>query len=352
MRWHRVRVEDKIAFREDLQVDPTLTDLQKRMISVIATHWDNTKMHAECSLTFIARGAGTTKKMVHKYAASLTASGRVSVKREATYTTSTLWAVNWWFRGSPMTRENNGGRPVFDCRKVSPSITHGESPTDAQGESPKTSSPPELAVPRVGDQFLPKGSDIAAPVERAPIGRTQVAAKKKKENPHRAPPGFAKWRIVHAEYEGEDGETFVAHLRSGKARKFVLRCHVDSDDYESIDRALFIDGEPDAAIGELICMSTNRTGAKAFLRAAPLPWVDATILSGEEREDGGANIRVSFNDHFSGEGKLTLAAADAADLLAACGGEAETIGARVRYRLLPDDRMEFQLMEAPALEAA
>ena len=189
-------------------------------------------------------------------------------------------------------------------------------------------------------------------MERAPIGRTQVAAKEKKENPHRAPPGFAKWRIVHAEYEGEDGETFVAHLRSGKARKFVLRCHVDSDDYESIDRALFIDGEPDAAIGELICMSTNRTGAKAFLRAAPLPWVDATILSGEEREDGGANIRVSFNDHFSGEGKLTLAAADAADLLAACGGEAETIGARVRYRLLPDDRMEFQLMEAPALEAA
>src|SRR5690606_15401519 len=106
----------KLAFREDMQSDPTLTDLQKRMISVIAQHWNNERMHAECSLSFLAVGAGTTERVVKKYKQSIMDSGRVSVKRAATYTTSTLWDVNWWFRGSAYVRHTNGGQPIPDCR--------------------------------------------------------------------------------------------------------------------------------------------------------------------------------------------------------------------------------------------
>lgn len=79
MAWRRVSAGDKTAWREDLQEDTTLTDLQKRMISVIAKHWDNATMQAECSGSFIAVGAGTTEKMVKKYKQSLLASGRVAI---------------------------------------------------------------------------------------------------------------------------------------------------------------------------------------------------------------------------------------------------------------------------------
>ncbi|MGX9574075.1 hypothetical protein [Mesorhizobium sp. f-mel] len=163
-----------------------------------------------------------------------------------------------------------------------------------------------------------------------------------KDNPSRARPGFAKWKIVHAEYTGDEDETFVAHLRSGSSRKFALRCHVDSDDYESINDALGIDGETESIIGEMVQMSTNRSGSKTFMRAAPLPWRDVTILSGETNEDGSAAIRAAFHDDDGREGTLRLAVTDANALANACGGEAEAIGTRVRYRLHPDDTLEFR----------
>jgi hypothetical protein len=354
MKWFRVTVADKIAFREDLATDPTLTDKQKAMVSVIATHWDNATLRAECSLTFIAAGAGTTKKVVSKYVPALLASGRISKVADPTYTTSTFWTVNWWFRGSAWVRHNNGGKPVLDCRKESPhsaqrespTATHRESPNDAQGGVPQRCQSPSTASPPAGGLIpILTDRDIGAPSGARPDGGAQGAPvkKEKKDNPSKAQPGYAKWKIVHAEFTGNDDETFVAHLRSGKSRKFVLRCHVDSDEYGSLDDTLFgIDGDADAAIGEMVQMSTNRSGAKTFLRAAPTPWSAITILSGETNEDGTARLRAVFHDDGDYEGNLPLSQAAAAGLADTCGGEDEAIGARVRYRLMPDDTLEFQ----------
>lgn len=141
MRWFRVRAKDKLAFREDLQADPTLTDLQKRMISVIAQNWDGESMHSECSLSFIAAGAGTTKKMVNKYAPSLVASGRVSVKRAASFTESTLWEVSWFFAAALGFAASVAGR----LRTV------GSSPPAMHKQSPPAlpmGTPPPLPVPQ------------------------------------------------------------------------------------------------------------------------------------------------------------------------------------------------------------
>src|SRR5690606_36980560 len=91
---------------------------------------------------------------------------------------------------------------------------------------------------QVDTQYPSKEGDRGAPEGARPYEAAQGAPEeKKKENPHKTYPGFAKWKIVHAEYEGEDEDMLVAHLRSGKSRKFVLRCHVDSDDYGSLDNA-------------------------------------------------------------------------------------------------------------------
>ena len=338
MVWHRVRSGDKTAWREDLQEDTTLTDLQKRMISVIAKHWDNGTMSAECSGSFIAVGAGTTEKMVKKYKQTLIDSGRVSIVRPATYTTSTLWDVNWWFRGSAYIRHTNGGEPIIDCRKVVPNTAHGGSP-DVPGGGPQACMG---GGPQAGTQFLSIDRDRGAPRGARPDGRAHGRHKEKKENPHRAAPGYSKWKIVHAEYAGKEDETFVAHLRSGRNRKYVLRCHVDSDDYESVDEALTIDGEPSQIIGNMVQMSTNRSGAKSFMRAAPMPWTSATILAGESTETGVA-LRVLIEGE---EVTLRLAHAEAENLASACGGEEAAIGATVRYRLLPDDMMEFQKVAA------
>jgi hypothetical protein len=341
MPWVRILAKDKLSFSQDLQSDPTLTDLQKRMISVVATHWDNDRMAAECSLSFIAAGAGTTKKMVNKYALTLAESGRVSIKRAATYTASALWDVNWWFRGSAWVRHTNGGKPTVDCRKESPNAaavcSDEESPNVAIG------GPPVLrgGVPQAGDQFPSQDGD-RRPSGARPFEGAQVAPKKeRKEKPHATQPGFAKWRIVHAEFTGSEQETFVAHLRSGKSRKFVFRCHVNSDDYGSIYEALDIDSGADPLIGQMVQMSTNATGAKAFLRAAPFPWTQATIVSAEANDDGSVRCQTVFHDDGR-ESVWHIGAEDADALAAACGGQSQTIGARVRYRLLVDDTIEFQ----------
>jgi hypothetical protein len=361
MKWHRVRASDKTAWREDLQEDSTLTDLQKRMISIIAKHWDNATMQAECSGSFIALGAGTTEKMVKKYKQSLIASGRVTVKRAATYTTSTLWDVNWWFRGSAYVRHLNGGEPIPDCRQVVPTNAQGVAPNTARGVVPTDAGGGSPGLPGGGPQaetqLLPKGSD-RRPNGAAPLAGPQGAppSNEKKSNPRKMP-GFAKWRIVHAGFvdakgePDEEGEIFVAHLRSGTNSKFVLRCNIDDDDYWSIDQALGIDGEPNSVIGTMVMMSTNRSGAKEFRRAGPLPWRDALILAGDTADDGGATVRVRFDgDH---EANMRLSEAQAASLAEACGGEDAAVGARVRYRLMPDDSLEFRLVEhAPEEEVA
>ncbi|MEF2555532.1 hypothetical protein VQ044_04485 [Aurantimonas sp. C2-5-R2] len=357
MRWYRVRVSDKNAWREDLQEDPTLTDLQKRMISIVARNWDNSTMRAECSGSFIAVGAGTTEKMVKRYKQSLIDSGRVAVKRAATYTTSTLWNVNWWFRGSAYIRHTNGGEPILDCRKVVPSDAQEVVPSDAQGGSPGLRGGQPWGGPQVGTQFHTEVCDKRPLVAHPYTGAQGTPEDEKKNKPSATPAGFAKWKIVHAEWldekgkPDEDGDKFVAHLRSGASRKFVIRCDIDSDDYASLDRALTIDGEAGRVIGAMVMMSTNRSGPKEFRRAGPMAWVGATILSGETSDDGGAVVRLSFHDEGGGDSDLHLSPEQSGALAEACGGEAQAIGRRIRYRCHPDDSLEFRAVATETVDA-
>lgn len=337
MSWTRIRDRDKLAFREDLQADPTLTDLQKRMIGVIAQNWNGARMDSECSLTFLAAGAGTSKHTSNKYRKSLAESGRVSIKREATFTESALWGVNWFFRGSAWVRQNNDGKAILDCRKTDVCNPGGLPPQDAcavSGDSPPTGGP----IPTL------KGSDNSPPsIGVGPVGATPGGAEESEEesgNPHKPKPGFAKWTITHAEYGDDD--MFIAHLRSGKGKKFHLRLNVESDSFASLDEALHLDGEL-PAVGEMMCMSIAKP--TTFMRAAPAPWHPSTILAGQPTERGGVIVQMQI-DGFARESTMHLTADDAARLAAVCGGEDEAVGARVRYRLMPDDTMQFRLIAA------
>lgn len=98
-------------------------------------------------------------------------------------------------------------------------------------------------------------------------------------------------------------------------------------------------------------MSTG-SAAKTFRRAAPLPWCEVTILSGESDEDGGARVRVEYHDQHGGELTLNLSAEAAAALAAECGGEEQSVGCRVRYRIMPDDSYEWRLVVAASRTAA
>lgn len=112
----RIYAHQKLAFQQDLQADPTLTNVQKGLITTIATNYDPAEGHSPVSVSFMARGAGTTAKVAKRYAKDLPGTGRVAVKRKGEGTRPTWWNVNWFFRGSAYVREQNGG-PVVDCRK-------------------------------------------------------------------------------------------------------------------------------------------------------------------------------------------------------------------------------------------
>ncbi|TGP50324.1 hypothetical protein EN873_24440 [bacterium M00.F.Ca.ET.230.01.1.1] len=150
-------VWQKLAFAEDLESDPTLSGVQKGLIGAIAKNYDNATEQSKCSLTFLAAAVGTTKKVVGKYVPIIVASNRVSIIRKGAGTASTLWSVNWFFRGSGYVRLKNGGQPILDCRE-----SRSESPKASPLVSPKTSPQPGdivgdttgASVPHLGDQTL------------------------------------------------------------------------------------------------------------------------------------------------------------------------------------------------------
>ncbi|MDA9409983.1 hypothetical protein XH80_25550 [Bradyrhizobium sp. CCBAU 45384] len=151
----------------------------------------------------------------------------------------------------------------------------------------------------------------------------------------------------------DDYDTLLAHLRSQRGGKFTLRCHLDSDEYDSLESAMGIDGEPERLVGREVAMSTKREGPKTFCRPRPEPWREFTVVSGESLDDGGAALQAVFHDEGRQEPqRWVLGARDAAALAEACGGEDGAVGARVRFRLMPDDSLEFRLLVAGRAEAA
>ncbi|WP_157070212.1 hypothetical protein [Aureimonas frigidaquae] len=159
------------------------------------------------------------------------------------------------------------------------------------------------------------------------------------------PEGFSKWRVVHAEFtapksQPDELDGLLAHLVSGKGRRFTLRCGFDSDDFESLNDAYDLDGDPAFLIGKSLLMSVG-DAPRRFMRAGPLPWSQVRIVSVDANVDGSARINGIFD---FGESAMQLSSDWAAGLAAVCGGDENVVGSRVSYRLMPDDSVEWRLI--------
>ena len=107
-----------------------------------------------------------------------------------------------------------------------------------------------------------------------------------------------------------------------------------------------MDGEPKTVAGLEVAMSTNRKGLKSFLRPRPEPWRDFTIISGETQESGAALLTVIFHDEGEEPQRWPLPQHHIDSMLEVCGGEERAVGSRMRFRLMPDDSLEFAVLVA------
>jgi hypothetical protein len=82
------------------------------------------------------------------------------------------------------------------------------------------------------------------------------------------------------------------------------------------------------------------------------PWHDFTIVSGETNECGDAALRVIFHDESDEPQRWPLPPADIDTLLKVCGGEQNAVGARMRFRVRPDESLEFAVLVAATAEPA
>jgi hypothetical protein len=336
----------------DADEDSRLTDSARKLYAKIIASYNWTLGYAECSDNFIVRDVDMSLRSVKYARALLLETERVEVIRKGGKRGLGVWStqydVPFRYRGADQFRELNHGRHAMDWLKTGITL-----PMDRPlRKVPKVQNPSSQSAKNEGSQsanFAPK------PIPKGILDRTLSGG-----GPEGRHPGagfdseFTKWRIAHAAFVNakgepdEEGETLLAHLRNARGARFTLRCDVESDAYASLDAALGFDGDSDILIGKSVMMSTDRDSDKTFLRAEPLPWHDITILSGEASEDGAALLEVIFHDEGPEPQPWRLPPDDAARLVATCGGEDRTIGARVRWRIMPDDSLDFAVLVAAA----
>ncbi|MGY4377293.1 hypothetical protein ACVWZR_007607 [Bradyrhizobium sp. i1.3.1] len=362
----RRRKPAELALRrlgDDADEDGRLTDAARKLYrKIIASYnWENG--YAECSDNFVTHKLDTSLRSVKRGRKLLLETERVSIVRKGgrrgTETWSTRYDLPFGYRGSDDFRSLNGGRHALNWL-ATPVTLPFDRPIIRKSQSAKTALPkvpnfPTSQSATVAPKPISKEIDIPPPTGSAGPdgprvgGREVTTVTSASAGP---PPGYAVWRIVHAEYVGAKGQsedeydTLLVHLRSQRGSKFTLRCHVDSDDYASLDAAMVIDGEPGRLVGTEVAMSTNREGPKTFRRPGPEPWREFTIVSGESLDDGGAELQAVFHDESPEPQRWLLGAQNAAALAEACGGEDGAVGARVRFRLMPDDSLEFRVLVA------
>lgn len=365
--------------RDDINADSRVTHTATRFFEKLLASYSWKNGYAECADTFIDRDIPISLASIKRARKLLCTLERIWIirrgGRRGVVNLPTRYGIALYYRGSDRFRELSGGEHAVDFRTSTvtmPNDYHlagrlAGPPQGANDDLPKVSKVRSQGIksahPRChGDpQTHPLTEDnIGAPKGARPVEGAQGGAKKEESAArwHASEGGrFAKWRIVHAEYVGKKGadddekDVLLAHLRSARGAKFTLRCHIDSDEYASLDDALGVDGEPERLANQEVMMSTGNA-AKTFRRSAPLPWCEVTILSGESDEDGSARVRVEFHDNHGGESTMNLSAEAAAALAAECGGEDRSVGSRVRYRIMPDDSYEWRLVVAASRTAA
>ncbi|WP_271601084.1 hypothetical protein [Bradyrhizobium sp. CCBAU 45384] len=355
---------------DDADGDSRLTDAARKLYrKIIASYnWENG--YAECSDNFVTHKMDTSLRSVKRGRKLLLETARVSIVRKGgrrgTERWSTRYDLPFGYRGSDEFRLLNGGRHTLDWL-ATPVTLPFDRPLRRKSQSAKNALPkvPNFPISQsatVAPKPISKEIDIPPPPGSAGPDGPRVGGREV-DTVTRAsagpPPGYAVWRITHAGYVGvkgqceDDYDTLLAHLRSQRGGKFTLRCHLDSDEYDSLESAMGIDGEPERLVGREVAMSTKREGPKTFCRPRPEPWREFTVVSGESLDDGGAALQAVFHDEGRQEPqRWVLGARDAAALAEACGGEDGAVGARVRFRLMPDDSLEFRLLVAGRAEAA
>jgi hypothetical protein len=336
MSWERVRAADKAAFHEDLAQDRTLSKVKSAIIATIAKNWSLDTQYSACSLTYLANGATTSKKIVNRYMPSVLGDGRVFVVRKATHVDPTRYGVNWWFRGAIYVRDRNGGNPIVDCRSAAEGVPREGVPQMARGESPKR-----------GTNTFSKEKNIAAPKEGARLEARPGAAGKtnEKSKTRKGPPGFALWKIVHAKFETTQKtrkRSLVVALKSFGGRNFKLHLPVHDEPFAGFLEAAGVELEPDASDKEALAlvrrnvwMSTSREGDKEFLSVEYVEDMrvdrirDLTIYGVD-----GPRYDVMYNDlpedwPSRRTSSHMWAKSEAAQLAEAVGGD--IVGARIRY---------------------
>jgi hypothetical protein len=352
---------------DDADEDSRLTGAARTLYRKIITSYNWALGYAECSDSFVASRRDISLRSVKSGRKLLLETERVSVVRKGgkrgTEAWSTRYDLSFGYRGSDEFRELNGGKHALDWTATRVTLPF-DRPLRHKSQSAKSTLPKVQESPKCNISQSAKFPKVQ-PLHRNPIskeidippptGSAGPDGPRKGRREDGLPPGYSVWRIVHAGYTGTKGqsedeyETLVAHLRSKRGGKFKLRCDIDSDEYGSLDDAMDIDGEPQNLIGEEVAMSTNREGQKTFMRPQPMPWRDFTILAGVPN-DFGVALEVVFHDK-DGDSTTTwrLPQRHVESLLEACGGEEEAVGARLRFRLMPDDSLEFAvLVAAPA----
>lgn len=349
---------------DDAAGDRRLTDSARKLYQKIIASYNWALGYAECSDSFVTKNVDVSLRSVKSGRKLLLETERVSVARKGgkrgTEVWSTRYDLSFGYRGSDEFRELNGGKHALDWTATRVTLPF-DRPLRHKSQSAKSS------LPKVQDSAMCNISQSAIFPKVQPLHPNPISIEidippptggAGPDGPRRGgredglPPGYSVWRIVHAEYTGTKGqsedeyETLVVHLRSKRGGKFKLRCDIDSDEYGSLNDAMDIDGEPQDLIGEEVAMSTNRKGPKTFLRPRPEPWRDFTIVSGETQESGAARLTVIFHDESEKPQRWPLPQQHIDTMLEVCGGEDRAVGARMRFRLMPDDSLEFAVLVA------
>lgn len=342
---------------EDAAGDRRLTDGARKLYQKIVTSYNWGLGYAECSDSFVTKNVDTSLRSVKRARKLLLETERVSIVRKGGKRGTVVWSTRYdlpfAYRGSDEFRVLHGGKHALDWLKTPVTLPLDRPlrkvpkvPNSQSAELPKCqiSQSATMAPKPISNEIVDTAPYGAAGLSPAAVGSGDNKSKSG------LPPGFAVWRIARAGYvecKRKPGVTYLeANLVSERGSKFNFLADCESEAAGSFSEATNMDGEPKTVAGLEVAMSTNRKGPKSFLRPRPEPWRDFTIASGETSERGETLLTVIFHDESEKPQRWPLPQHHIDTLLEVCGGEDRAVGARLRFRLMPDDRLEFAVLVA------
>jgi len=308
-----------------------------------------------CSDSFVTKNIAVSLRSVKSGRQLLFETERVSIVRKGGRRGTVVWSTRYdlpfAYRGSDEFRALNGGKHALDWLKTPVTLPFDRplrkvpKVQDSQGaDLPKCKISQSATV---APKPISKEIVDTAPYGPAGLSPAAVGAEDKKSKSG-LPPGYAVWRIARAAYverKRKPGITYLeVHFVSERGSKFNFLADCESEAAGSFSEAINMDGEPKAGLE--VAMSTNRKGPKTFLRPRPESWRDFTIVSGDTLEYGPASLTVIFHDESDGPQRWPLPQHHIDAMLKVCGGEDRAVGARMRFRLTPDDSLEFAVLVA------